>query len=281
MISIWQLEVEPVIKFEQLQLNPPPLTLDEGTRVLPGGGYTTFRTFHKYQVLKLADHFERLEETARLAGHAIKLDRPAVNSALRQAISVYPYDEARIRISIDFTQSPGAIFIMLEALKVPGPFEYQMGVKVVTRWLHRQNPKAKLTDFIETAAEVRKDIPAGMNEVLMISEDQRVLEGLSSNFFAVSKGIIYTADQEVLSGITRSLVIKFIEEEKIPLKLEGIPFDQLTGLDEAFVTSTSRAVLPVTEIDGKKVGKGVPSSITQKIMAGYWAKIEQELETIS
>jgi len=170
---------------------------------------------------------------------------------------------------------------MLEALKVPGPFEYQMGVKVVTRWLHRQNPKAKLTDFIETAAEVRKDIPTGMNEVLMISEDQRVLEGLSSNFFAISKGIIYTADQEVLSGITRSLVIKFIEEDKIPLKLEGIPIDQLTGLDEAFLTSTSRAVLPVTEIDGKKVEKGVPGSFTQKIMAGYWAKIEQELETIS
>jgi branched-chain amino acid aminotransferase len=151
---------------------------------------------------------------------------------------------------------------------------------VDTRRLQRENPKAKLTGFIETAAAVRQQLPVGINEAIMVGADGRLLEGLSSNFFAMNSGVIWTAEQGVLSGITRSLVLEVIGETSLSLKLEGVRFSDLGKIEEAFITSASRAVQPVTEMDGKPVGTGRSGPVTRRIIQGYEERLERELDTI-
>ena len=185
-----------------------------------------------------------------------------------------------MRITLDLVQQPGMIYLLVEGLRTPGPEAYENGVRAVTRRMQRNNPKAKLTNFIETASTVRRELPAGIEEAIMIGEDGRVLEGLSSNFFAVRQGTIWTAEQGVLSGITRSFVLEVIREEGIPLWLEGLPQEELSGLDEAFITSASRAVLPVVEIDGRPVANGKPGLITRKLLQGYLNRLVQDLEKV-
>ena len=278
-IAIWKLPHQQVgLPLERLDMNAA--SLDGAARQLPGGAYTTFRTFQRVRVLRLFEHFSRLEETARLAGHTLTLDRAQIRAALRAAIAQYPAEEMRIRVTLDLEQEVGVLYLLLEKLHIPSDDDYANGVRVVTYHLQRQNPKAKLTNFIETANRVRQSLPPGINEALMIGEEDRLLEGLSSNFFAVLEHGIWTAEQGVLSGITRSMVLEAAAQSGLRVRLEGLPTEKLSQVSEAFITSASRAVLPVTEIDGRPVASGRPGSITLQLQNRYRAMIEQALETL-
>lgn len=279
-IVIGQLTDQIDPSFEQIHLDPAPQTLDEASRRLPSGGYTTFRTFGKTRVLRLSEHFERMEETARLAGHPQAVDRSQICRALRQALLEFPAPEARVRLSMDLERQVGTLFFAIEPLHVPSQNDYACGVRVVTRTMHRQNPKAKLTGFIELASSIRKDLPQGIHEAVMIGEDERILEGTGSNVFVIKKGVIWTAEADVLSGITRGMVLDEIREQNIPLILEGLPLAEIEQIDEAFITSASRAVLPVVEVDGKPVGDGRPGPITQRLLEGYLRRLDSELEDL-
>ncbi|NLG96806.1 MAG: hypothetical protein GX491_05555 [Chloroflexi bacterium] len=279
-IVIWRMGKDPEAPLEHICLEPAPNSLDEASRRLPGGAYTTFRTYGKTRVLRMTNHYERLEETARLAGKPVSIDRQKVGQALYSALIEYPGEEARVRVTIDLEEDEGACYIIIEPLHVPTELEYEKGVRVVTRKMHRHNPKAKLTGFIEQAAAVRKELPEGISEAVMISEDGRLLEGTSSNFFSVKNGVVWTADEGVLSGISRGIVLDVIREQGIPLELSGLPYAELAEIDEAFITSASRSVLPVVEVDGIKLGTGQPGPITRRLLQGYLARVEQELEPV-
>jgi branched-chain amino acid aminotransferase len=262
----------------------PTASVDETTRRLPPGGYTTFRTYGSTQALRLDDHFERLEEAARLVGRPLALDRERVRQDLRRILrhilSRNPSSQARVRVVVDLEDQPGTLYYLVEALRIPSSEEYERGVDVVTRRMQRENPLAKLTRFVETADSVRQQLPPGTNEALMVGSAGTLLEGLSSNFFAVHDGVVRTAGEGVLPGITRSLVIETIGELGIPLRMEAVHLQDLDRLQEAFLTSASRAVLPVRSIDGLPVGSGRPGAVTRKILARYTQRLETELETI-
>ena len=277
-IAVWK--VTPGEKPGPERLDLKVDTLDHGTQQLPGGGYTTFRTHAGTRVDRLEEHFDRLEESARLIGQSVTVARPALRAALRQTLAAYPAPERRVRLSVDLQREPGVFYILVEALHVPSEAEYARGVRVVTRSMHRDNPKAKQTAFIETAERVRRELPPGINEAVMIAEDGRVLEGLSSNFFAVLDGVVWTAEEGVLPGITRHVVLECIRESGIPICLEGIRREDLPRAREAFITSASRAVLPVTTIDDCPVEDGKPGVVTLALLAAYRRRIEIELEEI-
>lgn len=281
-IAAWRMPDKSIVgkAVEKILINPTPNSLDDATNQLPGGAYTTFRTFGRYQVLSLTEHLNRLEETSRLAGAPVIINRPVIKQALHQAFSDYPYDEKRVRIILDLFKIPGTFYILIEELMVPDREDYEHGVKVITHFMQRENPQAKLTGFIKTAASVREELPEGIHEVVMIGKDHRALEGLSSNFFGVKNGEIWTAGQDVLSGITRQMILKIIAHQRIPLVLQGIRIEEMGELDEAFLTSTSRSVLPIREIDGKLVGDGKPGKITQQLMRAYQTQLEKSIKFV-
>jgi branched-chain amino acid aminotransferase len=257
-----------------------PKTLDEATQQLPQGGYTTLRTYGGNMVLRLEDHFLRLEETARLAGKPLAVDRTRLRTALRQTAGWFPMPEKRVRVVVDMNLEPGTVYLIVEELRTPDPEDFRKGVKAVTRGMQRANPRAKLTSFISQAAEVRESLPPDVNEALMISEQGLVLEGLSSNFFGIRNGVLQTAGEGVLYGITRTLVLQVIEEAGYPLRLEALRLTEVPFLQEAFITSASRSVLPITEIDRTLVGNGRPGETTLAILARFTRALEENLEPL-
>lgn len=283
-IAVWKIEPGSFVPI-QIQILPHPSSLDHATRQLPGGAYTTLRTYHGNQVLRLNEHFLRLQETALLSGGrfspgGFERDWNRIRPVLREAVAFHSGDEKRIRIILDLSQEIGAMYVLVERLSVPAPEMYENGVSIITRKMQRQNPKAKLTNFVEQSAAVRQEIPPGINEVLMVSQEGELLEGLSSNFFGIRTGQVFTADAGVLNGITRKMVIEVIQRLNIPIHFTAIQEANACELNEAFITSASRAVLPVTLIDGRAVGNGRPGDLTRHILAVYLDAIERELETI-
>jgi len=279
-IVTWKLNPQSDTRPMILTLSPQPKSLDEGTRLLPSGGYTTLRTYHVDRVIKLNEHFRRLEETARLSGKSFDVDYNLLRRSLRWIVEHFAFVDKRIRIILCLEKEPGTVYFLVEELVTPKEDDYQAGVKVCTRKMHRENPQAKLTNFIGEASAVRDEMIPGINECLMISENGEVLEGLSSNFFGIINGVVRTAEEGILHGITRSMVIKTIHHLQIPLILEPVSQDSLYTLEECFITSTSRSVLPVTEIDGKKIGSGLPGKITIAIHEEFEKAINNDLESI-
>jgi branched-subunit amino acid aminotransferase/4-amino-4-deoxychorismate lyase len=256
-------------------------SLDEASKLIPAGVYTTFRTYQKYFVLHLQDHFERLEYSANLTGNIIQLDQERIRIELRKALLQFSENEARIRISIDLTNEVGDVYLVFEKLQTPSKVDYQSGVAVVTLKMHRENPAAKVTSFIAEANGIRKaNRQHPINETLMVLEDGSILEGLSSNFFAVKNDELYTAGEGILAGITRKTVIEIAETIGIRVELHAVKIGDLGRYSEAFITSASRAILPVTRINDQLVGNGQVGKITQRLQIAFQQNLDAVLEEI-
>jgi len=279
-ILVWKLNLEnDQYHKTRITFKKIPVNLNEVSKLLPGGAYTTFRTFNHNQVLSLNAHFSRLKETAFLVKKEIAINSESLRVALREAVSEFENGDMRVRIVVDLEVEPGIVYFAIEKLNTPSIQDYQQGVKVITRKMHRNNPKAKLTEFITAASAARSGIK-DIEEILMISENGQILEGLSSNFFGVCNGKVFTADEGVLSGITRSAVIRCAEKANIPLSYKLISISDIRELEEAFITSTSRSILPVNQIDHVVIGNGKPGSITLTLMKQLQELICEEAEVI-
>jgi branched-chain amino acid aminotransferase len=251
-------------------------SLDEMALRLPRGVYTTFRTYHQNRVHGLDRHFARLEESAELQGVGVLLDGAGLRRALLAALEVAGWPMARARLTVGF--SPVTVYVSLEELCEPSPDLYEQGVRctLAGRALRRENPRSKSTAFIAVAVAARQ--AAGVNEVLLLEGDA-VLEGSSSNFFAIRDDVLRTAENGVLAGTTRRLVLR-VAEDLLPTERRPIDLAELPFLQEAFITSVSRAVLPVVEIDRRLVGDGRPGRWTREIGRRFSRALEADLEEI-
>ncbi|MEJ2598155.1 MAG: aminotransferase class IV [Anaerolineales bacterium] len=96
----------------------------------------------------------------------------------------------------------------------------------------------------------------------------------------MKQGEIFTASENVLSGITREMVLRIINQLDVPLHLSPVNIADLEKLDEGFLTSASRAVLPIAQIDGFKIGTSIPGPITTRITKAYWEYVSARLEDL-
>lgn len=256
-------------------------TFDSITMAIPGGAYTTFRTYEHNKALRLDAHLKRLSETAQLAGEPLGYDPLNIRPNIREILGQYPDEtDLRIRIVIDLHQNPGEIYLMSEALKTPSEKDYRDGVKLVTCDHQRINPKAKLTRSIPGAQEIREGFDEDVHEALMLDEDGYILEGLTSNFFAVFKSELWTNEEAVLSGVTRSLVIEVAESAGLEINFQSLLLGMAGEFEEAFITSSSRAILPVVQINNTIISHGVPGFTTRMLMYQLKTRIKQEIKAI-
>ncbi|HPS48041.1 MAG TPA: aminotransferase class IV [Flexilinea sp.] len=256
------------------------VSINDSSKYTPDGAYTTFRTYNRFYVLNLTKHFDRLEETARLAGKPVLLIRKEICKFLGEVIEKYPNNELRIRITVDLSVCLGDIYIVLETLITPEIKCYENGIDVITTTLHRSNPKAKLNKFLSQASEVRRQKGSEYEEILMVDSHNEILEGLSSNFYAVIRDEIFTAEEGVLFGTTRDYVLRLAKKLAIPVNLRPVSIHELKYLDEAFITSTSRSILPIRSIDNQKIDEKAPGPITKKLMQAFNEDINSALEDI-
>jgi branched-chain amino acid aminotransferase len=252
-------------------------SLDAITRQLPAGLYTSFRTFqHGRGVLKLRLHLRRLYAPARQRGIL-----PAVDGQrLRQILATLLDDlsgEARLRLVLTFQ---GEVYLAIEPFS-PLPDEvYAQGVRLITVPLHRVRPGLKATHFIEISQQARQQVQAeGAFEALMVYRG-RILEGLTSNFFYVRSGCLGTARRGVLPGVTRRIVLSLARSRGVALDDRPLPLSELAEISEAFLTSSSRGIVPVVQIDAVRVGEGRPGRVTRCLMEAYQTYVERNVEPI-
>ena len=253
-------------------------SLDAVTRQLSDGYYSTFRTFDGgTRVLGLTAHLRRLYEP---------VSTPEVNDAslrryLFTLLEPYRPDEARVRVIMT---KQGQTYIATEPLKQLPREVYEKGVRVETTEMHRESPRLKSTAFISASDSERKHIAQeGVFEALLM-KDGKVLEGMTSNFFYVGQvtnlPYIGTARDDILLGITRKTVIEIVQSRRLEVKYRPLKRDQLAAIDEAFITSSSRGIVPVIQIDDVTIGQGRPGPVTKQLSVAYGAYVVEKAERI-
>ncbi|MFC2025698.1 aminotransferase class IV, partial [Chloroflexota bacterium] len=206
-IKVWKIDKNKILK--GICFPQDLSTLDLISEILPGGAYTTFRTYGHFRAFCFDEHLRRLQNTAKLDGNPVKIDHDEIRTYVRQIIKTFPDQaELRIRISIDLEKEIGDEYFMAEILQIPPEVAYRNGVKAITCDFKRKNPKAKLTSHVSESIRIRRRLKAGINEALLVDDKGYILEGLSSNFFAVINRQLWTAESRVLSGITRRITLE-------------------------------------------------------------------------
>lgn len=252
-------------------------SLEEAAALEPAGVYTLTRTFKGDQAVLLDAHLDRLEESARLEDIPLHLDRAKLRAALRAMIRRAGYEETRFRITVSAKQ-PDRITLALEPFH-DQPERRARGVAVATVPILRRNPRAKHNEWMATRAAARARLHPEVYEGIIVNEQGELLEGFASNFYAVIDGGLYTANGTVLEGISRAIVLT-ISPGILKVHLRPIQRAELSHLAEAFLSGSTRGVLPIVRIDSRALRDGRPGPRTQEIIARYDAWVESHLEPI-
>ncbi|MHB8779026.1 MAG: aminotransferase class IV [Anaerolineales bacterium] len=255
-------------------------SLDEMTRSLPQGFYTTFSTLaHGTRVAGLQAHLERLYLPAKEMGLNPAVDEKTLRERIAQIASGNLPHESRIRLIL--TKDSAEIFAGIEVFKRLPETVYANGVHVITAPITRQDPRIKDTSFISESAAQRLLLNRDVFEVLLIKHGS-ILEGMTSNFYAI-KSInadveLITAQRGILAGVTRKAVLRIAREQGLTIKYRAPRLDE--KFNEAFLTSSSRGVVPIVSIDNKSVGQGRVGKWTKMLSRAYQAYIQKCSEKI-
>lgn len=272
--KVWKLLAD-----EAVEINLPGLaSLDAITRQLPQGYYTTFRTYdHGKRVLGLRAHLRRLYQPAATQQIDPTLPADKLRKDLAEILQTYP-DEARVRLMMTYE---GQVYIAIEHLK-PLPAEiYSFGVKVISTGVERQNPRLKSTSFISASQSTRSQIAGSKVFEALLVRNGYILEGMTSNFFYILEGKLETARKNILLGVTRRTVLHVARGSGLEIIYKPLKQEQVPALDEAFLTSSSRGIVPIVQIDEIPVGEGRPGLMTKRLSEAYNEYVVRHAELIS
>ena len=248
------------------------------------GVYSALRTFEHEKFLCLQEHIDRTKRSMALLDWTYALDETLLRQALHQVCAAYPGSEMRVRFDVlaepaTSLGSDSRLLVALMPFSPPPPALYETGVTVgITSDLSRKRPLVKAATFVQS----RRRLPLGQSDVyeyLMMDENGRLLEGTSTNFYGVRDGTVYTAGDGVLEGITRRIVLDLLPEIGIPCHLNAITESEISSLDEAFLSGSSRAVLPVVSIAGQQIGNGHPGAIGRHLLMAYNDFVARSVKT--
>lgn len=255
-------------------------SLAEAAKYEPDDGiYTVTNTYHTTRVLKIDAHLDRMEDSARRADIPLKLDRARLRGVLRQMILEAHYGDVRFRVTVP-RENPENFILTLEPFKPLTPEFLAKGVRVVTAPdSARHNPAAKTTDWMHQRDHIAKSLAPGIYDAILLDHEGNLLEGLGANFYAIKGGTLYTAGEGVLYGIAQQIVFE-IASGVLPLVKTPMNVRDIPTLGEAFITSSSRGIVPVVEIDGHTLGDGTPGPLTRKLLTAYQAWVNAHLEEL-
>jgi D-alanine transaminase len=165
------------------------------------------------------------------------------------------------------------VFVMTNVMKPPGETQRRLGVACVTaddfRW---QKAHIKSTSLLGAVFARQISFDAGAVETVMF-RDGYLSEAAACNVWVVKDGKLLGVpkDHLVLEGIRYGLIEEICQARGIPFELRRISRAEVLAADELLLSSATKEVLPVTQLDGQPVGNGLPGPVYAQLYAGYQA----------
>lgn len=229
------------------------------------GFYDTMRVYDGI-VFELAAHLRRIDKTAR----ELQIDLPwglaAMTHWLMATVSKNRLREARIRVTITRGKKTTCV-ITCQRL---GASKTLRGISACTMLLPRPHPHLKTLGSLSILPSARREaVRKGCDDVIGFDASGRVTEATVANVFLVRGGKIMTPRTGVLPGLTRYRVIALARKIDFTMIIKNFKTSALSHADEIFLTNRVREIIPVTRLNGRKVGEGRVGKVTRKLSEQY------------
>lgn len=236
--------------------------------------YSVFESLRTYdrRPFHLDEHLNRLYHSAELIELDIPWSRGQIADVVREVIGRNPYLHAAIRILVTGGVSEDGILpsgaqtlaVLITPLPERGMERFARGYKLITTRLQRVAPEAKTTSYVAAVRALKEAARQGAEDALFVNEQGQVLESTRSNFFIFEGDTLVTPREEVLIGITRNVVLE-LARGRFQVEERPILLAELGEADEAFVTASSKEIVPVVQIDDLVIGNGKPGPRTTEL----------------
>lgn len=256
------------------------------------GVYETLRTYNKVPFL-----YDRHQARLRASAQRIRLDVPFTDEQLAGWIDetiaqAGEMDEAYVRILLTrgvgelnydprSTPNPTTV-IIVKPFEPPAARVFERGINICLVDILRNhpgsvNPLIKANNLLNNALAMQEANRRGGEEGLMCNYRGELSECAQANVFLVRGGAVLTppSDAGLLEGITRAFIFEVGRDAGIEVRDEVLYPKDIETADEAFITSTTRELSPVTSIDGRPVGDGTVGPVTTRLLEGYRRKAQE------
>lgn len=255
--------------------------VDENEAVLPVTDLAILRGYAVFDFLRtynghpfhLEAHLQRLRNSAALIGLRCPWSLEELSDIVGKTLVQNDYPESNIRLlitggdsedSISPGQSPRLLVMVRPVIAHPDIW-YEEGIKIITARLNRYIHGAKSTDYIRAIVTLKDAEAAGAIESVYVNKDDHVLEGTTSNLFIVRDHTVISPSEDILPGITRDVLIDILKPD-FPVELQPVTRQELLDSDEAFITSSTKEVVPVVQVDDQNIADRIPGPVTRKVM---------------
>jgi branched-chain amino acid aminotransferase len=242
--------------------------------VLRGFGVFDFLITYNKRPFFIKEHVARLENSARQIGLTLQHSKREICDIVARTIEKNPHHtESNIRIVYTGGISPdgvtpqgnGILMVMVTPKHELPAWWYTDGTKIITIDIERFIPTSKSTNYLSAVFAQQKAHETGAVEAIYKDRGNRLLEGTTTNLFCFKGNQLITPPDEILPGITRSVVLE-LTKNPYALELRHIEADELKDMDEIFITASNKEIVPVIQVDDLVIGKGKPGKNTRKIM---------------
>lgn len=244
---------------------------------------------HKGRLIDAGPHLDRLERSLNELDMDMPMSRAALNIVMKELVRRNRLTTGLVYMQVtrgsskrDFPFPEDTMpTVVLTARRVPAfnPNAALSGMKVMTlkdiRW---GRCDIKTTALLAASMSKQKALDKGFADAWLLDDDGFVTEGTSNNAWIVTKdGKLQTRppSEEILNGITRRAVLELAKREGIEIIEKAFTPEEAANAKEAFVTSASACVKPVTQINERVIGNGEVGSVSEQIARVYAEFLEK------
>ena len=263
--------------------------------------YEVVRTYQG-KPFRLKEHLIRMEKSASLCqmklGHSVATYEKEILKTIaayraqpgKSQEDVYmriivSRGSGKIGFGLKNLESSADYVIIVEPISMFPTQAFTAGTKLQVSKRVRNHPKAidpamKSGNYLNSLLAYLTAADAGYDDALMADQQGFLTEGTTFNVFYVKRGIVATPplDVGILDGVTRRAVINLCVELGIPCREVRFPKEYLYEADEVFVTSSLKEVLPVLNLDGKKINNGKAGPVSAALKAAFQDLVHRELK---
>jgi branched-chain amino acid aminotransferase len=253
-------------------------------------GDSVFEALRTYagRPFALGRHLTRLQDSAARVFIELPVSLEQLGREVESAIVGAGNAESYIRLTVTrgvgdaLGLDPGLSrhalrVVIVTPLKSPPPETYRDGVGAITHRTERVTDHsaaagAKIGNYLTAVLANRQARLANAAEALIVDGRDCIVEGATSNVFAVLEdGTLLTPPESdgILLGITRQAVLAVAAELHVPLKLASLPLETAKNAAEVFFSSSIRELVPVVSIDGTPIGDGKPGITTLRLLTAF------------
>lgn len=259
--------------------------LDRGF-LLGDGVYEVIPAYHG-KLFRLPEHLQRLQHSLSAVGMQNPMSDAQWQSVLERLLKLNPGGDLSVYLQITRgvaardhafpVDAKPTVFAMANAIASPDPTIAEQGIKASClediRWRYCH---IKSISLLANVLLRQQSVEHGNAEAILV-RDGLVTEGAASNVFMVKDDTLVTPpkSQYLLPGITRDLILELAADNDIPYEERDISEVEFHQADEIWVSSSTREIVPVSELDGQAVGSGKPGPLWRRMRDLYRQYKEQ------